>query len=210
MPGGLSFVDASEVLLFATPLTKMMKLLLLVFVALSSGLQAPQQQPSSRRRLAEFAQSSALALAVLLPAPFAFADGQTVGTFKLPPIKEVPGRCAFQGSAMGQANAARDSSYDLRKCDMSKKSAEGFDLSGAILSEADFSGANFKETQLSKAYARNSNFQGADFSNGVVDRVTFDGSDMKNAIFANAVLTGTSFEGSNLENVDFTEAYVLF
>ena len=37
---------------------------------------------------------------------------------------------------------ARDSLFDLRQCDMRGKSADGFDLSGAILSEADFSDAS--------------------------------------------------------------------
>mmetsp|Transcript_15532 Transcript_15532/g.46961 ORF Transcript_15532/g.46961 Transcript_15532/m.46961 type:complete len:177 (-) Transcript_15532:231-761(-) len=128
--------------------------------------------------------------------------------FALPPISESPGRCAFRSSAMGQANAARDKLYDLRLCDMAGKSAEGFDLSGAILSDATFEGTNFKETKLSKAYAQNSNFKTSDFTNAVVDRVTFDGSDMKGAIFANAVLTGTSFDGADLENVDFSEAFI--
>jgi uncharacterized protein YjbI with pentapeptide repeats len=38
--------------------------------------------------------------------------------------------------------------------DGSEKAASGFDLSGAIISEAKFTGANFKEAILSKAYAK--------------------------------------------------------
>eukprot|EP00640_Fibrocapsa_japonica_P002758 CAMPEP_0113941656 /NCGR_PEP_ID=MMETSP1339-20121228/7533_1 /TAXON_ID=94617 /ORGANISM="Fibrocapsa japonica" /LENGTH=243 /DNA_ID=CAMNT_0000945863 /DNA_START=106 /DNA_END=837 /DNA_ORIENTATION=- /assembly_acc=CAM_ASM_000762 len=138
----------------------------------------------------------------------AIADGQT-SKFTLPPIDfKDKTRCSFKSSTIGQANAARDKLYDLRQCDLSGKAAEGFDLSGAIMSEADFTNANFRDAQLSKAYAQNSKFDGADFTNGVVDRVSFAGSSFKGAIFANSVLTGTSFEGANLEDTDFTESYM--
>ena len=56
---------------------------------------------------------------------------------------------------------------------MGGKSADGYDLAGAIMSEADFTSASFRETVMSKAYARDSKFTNADFSNGVVDRVSF-------------------------------------
>ena len=91
---------------------------------------------------------------------------------------------------------------------MNGKSADGYDLAGAIMSEADFTSASFRETVMSKAYARDSKFTNADFSNGVVDRVSFDGSDLRGAIFANAVLTGTSFTNANLEGADFSEAFI--
>jgi uncharacterized protein YjbI with pentapeptide repeats len=72
-------------------------------------------------------------------------------TFKVPPIdRSLKNRCTFKSSAMGQANAARDSLYDLRECDMSGKDAAGFDISGALMAGGDFSKTNFKETQLSK------------------------------------------------------------
>eukprot|EP00965_Chrysotila_dentata_P098874 3269754-Pleurochrysis_carterae.AAC.1 len=51
---------------------------------------------------------------------------------------------------MGQANAARDSLYDLRECQMVDSKAPGFDLSGALMASGDFSRADFKEAQLSK------------------------------------------------------------
>eukprot|EP00903_Cladosiphon_okamuranus_P020124 g18479.t1 len=137
----------------------------------------------------------------------ALADGSTA-KFSLPPISQAKDRCAFKSSAMGQANAARDKLYDLRECDMSGKSAAGFDLSGVIASEANFAKTDFKEVVMSKAYARSSNWDLADFTNAVVDRVSFDGSSMKGAIFQNAVLTSTSFTGADVENADFTEAYL--
>ncbi|CAM9629219.1 unnamed protein product [Hapterophycus canaliculatus] len=137
----------------------------------------------------------------------ALADGSTT-KFSLPPVGQGKDRCVFKSSAMGQANAARDKLYDLRECDMSGKSAAGFDLSGVIASEANFSKGDFKEVVMSKSYARISNWEGADFTNAVVDRVSFDGSSMKGAIFQNAVLTSTSFTGADVENADFTEAYM--
>ncbi|CAM9537909.1 unnamed protein product [Ectocarpus sp. 6 AP-2014] len=137
----------------------------------------------------------------------ALADGSTT-KFSLPPVGQGKDRCLFKSSAMGQANAARDKLYDLRECDMSGKSAAGFDLSGVIASEANFSKGDFKEVVMSKAYARSSNWEEADFTNAVVDRVSFDGSSMKGAIFQNAVLTSTSFTGADVENADFTEAYM--
>ena len=55
-----------------------------------------------------------------LPALPAFAeDDPTVVKYKFPPIDRAnKNRCKFSGSAMGQANAARDSLYDLRECQM--------------------------------------------------------------------------------------------
>jgi len=159
----------------------------------------------SKRAWLAGAASSAAALLVTAPA---VGDGQTT-KFVLPPVdKADKTRCAFKSSAMGQANAARDKIFDLRFCEMQRSSAEGFDLSGAIMSEADFSNSNFREAQLSKAYAKNSKFQAADFTGAVVDRVTFEGSDMKGAVFENAVLTGTSFDGADLEGVDFSDALI--
>ena len=134
--------------------------------------------------------------------------GQTKD-FKLPPVDlKVKGRCQFNDSKMGQANAARDSLYDLRMCDLSGKDATGYDLSGVIMTDTDVSKAKFVEAQFSKGYLRNSNFEGADFTNSVVDRASFKGSTLVGAIFENSVLTGTSFEGANVENVDFTGAAI--
>jgi hypothetical protein len=58
--------------------------------------------------------------------------------YRLPPVMNTEDRCTFVSSAMGQANAARDKIQDFRGCDMRGKSAEGFDLSGLVGSEADF------------------------------------------------------------------------
>jgi|TARA_B100000524_G_scaffold340556_1_gene233803 uncharacterized protein YjbI with pentapeptide repeats len=109
---------------------------------------------------------------------------------------------------MGQANAARDSLYDLRECKMSGASAAGFDISGALMAGGDFSKVDFKETQISKAYAPDANFDGADFTNGVVDRAYFNGASFRGAMFNNAVLSGTTFDEADLENSDFSEAYI--
>lgn len=155
-------------------------------------------------------QFRAAALAAgLAAAPLAaFADGQT-DKFALPPINKTDKtRCVFKDSKMGQSNGAKDKLFDFRECDMSGKKADNYDLAGAIMSDANFTGASFKETVMSKAYARDSNFKDADFTNGVVDRVSFDKSDLRGAIFQNTVLTGASFQDSNLENVDFTEAFI--
>ena len=74
---------------------------------------------------------------------------------------------------MGQANAARDSLYDLRECKMTGTDASGFDISGALLADGDFSQTKFVESQFSKAYSPGAKYDGADFTNAVVDRVTF-------------------------------------
>jgi uncharacterized protein YjbI with pentapeptide repeats len=98
--------------------------------------------------------ASALLTAQLTGPPLeALADGDTK-EFRFPPVNRAQkGRCSFQSSAMGQSNAARDSLYDLRECEMSGKDAGGFDISGALLASGDFSKVNFKEAQLSKVYA---------------------------------------------------------
>jgi uncharacterized protein YjbI with pentapeptide repeats len=80
------------------------------------------------------------------------ADGQTE-KFKLPPIDyNDKTRCSMNSSTIGQANAARDKLYDLRKCQLSGASAPGYDLSGVIMTDTDVSKANFKEAYFSKGY----------------------------------------------------------
>lgn len=131
------------------------------------------------------------------------------GTMKLPPIdRKDPRRCIPSSSAIGQANAARDSILDLRECDLRGSNLQSFDLSGGIFSNANLTGASLVDSQLSKSYALNASFRNVDFTNAVADRVTFDGADLTNAIFANAVLSDSSFENANLENVDFTDVYI--
>ena len=61
---------------------------------------------------------------------------------------------------------------------------------GALMSEAQFVGANMREVVLSKAYAVGASLKGADLTNAVVDRVDFDGADLSGARFVNAVITG--------------------
>ena len=80
--------------------------------------------------------------------------GQTK-EFKLPPIDFADkNRCVFQGSNMGQANAARDKLYDLRQCKLSGADASGLDLSGVLMSGTDVSKAKFAESYFSKGYLR--------------------------------------------------------
>ena len=75
-----------------------------------------------------------VAIAATLAVPnSAFADGQTK-KFSLPPIDySDTNRCLLKSSSIGQANAARDKLYDLRKCELSGAQASGFDLSGVIM-----------------------------------------------------------------------------
>lgn len=178
-------------------------------IVLTASVQALRQTPVvTPAKLLRRAGAACLGAAITAAPLACLADGQT-DKFKLPPINfKDTTRCVFKSSAMGQANGARDTLADFRQCSMNGKSADGFDLAGAIMSEADFTSASFRETVMSKAYARDSKFTNADFSNGVVDRVSFDGSDLRGAIFANAVLTGTSFTNANLEGADFSEAFI--
>ena len=158
-------------------------------------------------QLAAAALSALLLLPGLGPAP-ALADGDTK-EFKFPPIdRSNKDRCKWTSSAMGQANAARDSLYDLRQCPMSGKNAAGFDISGAIMADGDFSNTNFKEAQLSKAFASGAKFDDCDFSAAVIDRAYFKGASFRGAIFNNAVLSASTFEDADLENTDFTDAYI--
>mmetsp|Transcript_24719 Transcript_24719/g.67249 ORF Transcript_24719/g.67249 Transcript_24719/m.67249 type:complete len:237 (-) Transcript_24719:715-1425(-) len=163
------------------------------------------EQGSLMRAAATAAVVFTLSAATPLPSQ---ADGDTE-KFKFPPIDRTKkNRCVFLSSAIGQANAARDSLYDLRECTMDGKAAEGFDISGALLAQGSFQKTNFKEAQLSKVYGPDANFDGADFTDGVVDRAFFKGSSFKGALFVNTVLTSTSFEDANLEDTDFTGAYL--
>ena len=188
-----------------------MRLIVAILIGcLAAACQATRLVKPTRSSISSisrvFGQSFlSLALMTTLQPSASFAQDQ----FRLPPIdRKDPNRCEMTSSSIGQANAGRDKLLDLRECDLKGKGAEGFDMSGIIASNADFSGVSFKEGQVSKGYMRNSKFVGCDFTNAVVDRVSFDGSDMKGAIFVNAVLSGTTFSDANLENTDFTDAYL--
>ncbi|KAA8495542.1 Thylakoid lumenal 17.4 kDa protein, chloroplastic [Porphyridium purpureum] len=128
---------------------------------------------------------------------------------KMPPINYADKkRCNPTSSAMGAANAARDTLLDLRECDLTKADLHGFDISGAFLESAKLDGANLEDVVMSKTYANRASFRGANFSNGVVDRVMFDNSDLTGAVFHNTVLSDSSFENAILENTDFSDAYI--
>jgi len=160
-----------------------------------------------QRAATAFALSTLLLMPTLTPLP-ALADGDTE-KFKFPPIDRAKkDRCEWVSSAMGQANAARDSLYDLRECSMAKTNAAGFDISGALLANGDFSNTDFKEAQLSKVYALGAKFDGADFTNGILDRGFYKYASFKGAIFTNAVLSSSSFENADLTDADFTDAYI--
>lgn len=174
----------------------------------STALEAVKDGNSVTFSIGHALATAALASTFALHPLPAFADGQTK-EFKLPPIDySNKSRCVLNSSKMGQANAARDSLYDLRECKLSGSTANEYDLSGVIMTKTDVSSANFRDAQFSKGYLRDSNFDGADFTNAIVDRATFKGSSLKGTIFQNAVLTATSFEGADVENADFTDAYI--
>jgi len=169
---------------------------------------SPPSLVAVQRAVSAALLSGMLLSPAVVPVTPALADGDTK-TFKFPPIdRSKKDRCVFASSAMGQANAARDSLYDLRECKMSGADAAGFDLSGALMASGDFSKVNFVESQLSKVFAPEANFDGADFSNGVIDRAFFKDASFRGALFNNAVLSGSSFEDADLENADFSEAYI--
>ena len=79
----------------------------------------------SENKLQAILVSAAISVAVLSGVSPAYADGQTK-EFRLPPINlSDKNRCVLNSSAMGQANAARDSLYDLRQCNLSGAVATG-------------------------------------------------------------------------------------
>merc|ERR1719353_1800998 len=159
---------------------------------LPTDLRTPPAAAAVAGQAAGLCLSTLLCLNLNGPLPMlpAFAAESEQLNYKFPPIDRTKkDRCQFSGSAMGQANAARDSLYDLRECQMQGGSAAGFDISGALLAKGDFSKVNFVETQLSKVYAPEANFDGADFTNGVIDRAYFRGASFKGTIFTNAVLS---------------------
>ncbi len=85
-------------------------------------------------------------------------------------------------------------------------------LAGALMSEANYSGANMQEAVLTKvivsagpdgsalpirpaiekqAYARGAIFDGADLTNGIMDRIDLTDASLRNVKLVNAVITGT-------------------
>ena len=95
---------------------------------------------------AAFAAAALLSAAAPLPA---------AAEFRLPPIDSDPNRCArgFVGNTIGQANAVSDKILDLRQCSYANKDLRARVLAGALMADADFSGANMQEAVLTKAYA---------------------------------------------------------
>ena len=71
----------------------------------------------------------------------------------LSPIDQDPDRCerAFVGNTIGQANAVSDRILDLRKCAYDGKDLSTKTLSGALMVDASFKGANLTEVVMSKA-----------------------------------------------------------
>lgn len=107
---------------------------------------------TAQNRLAQLALVSVVSLSLLSSPLPASADGQTE-KFKLPPIDFTDKtRCSLSSSTIGQANAARDKLYDLRQCKLVGAKAEGFDLSGVIMTGTDVSKANFQDAYFSKGY----------------------------------------------------------
>lgn len=167
---------------------------------------AEEKPASVPRRVTNALAAAALSASIALAGPVSSANAE----IRLPPLDPDPERCerAFVGNTIGQANAVSDRILDLRQCNYVDKDLSTKTLSGALMVDATFKGANMTEVVMSKAYAVNADFTGANFTNAVVDRVTFDGANLSNANFFNAVITGATFEGTNLAGAQFDEALI--
>jgi uncharacterized protein YjbI with pentapeptide repeats len=174
--------------------------------------QLQQQQPLAlAQRLASGALAAALAAAALSGAALLPCPPPARADFRLPPIdRKNANRCAdaYTGNTIGQANAVSNTVLDLRECVLTKANLSGKTLSGALMSDADFSGANMTEAVLTKAYIVSSKFVGADLTNAVIDRVVFDGADLSGAKLVNAVVTGSTFEGATLTGTNWEDALI--
>lgn len=82
----------------------------------------------------------------------------------MPPLSTDPDRCerAFVGNTIGQANGVYDKAIDLRFCSYTdeKTKLKGKSLAAALMSEANFDGADMTEVVMSKAYAAAASFKG--------------------------------------------------
>jgi len=98
----------------------------------TTGVPSFLSNKNLRQHAATALATAGIAATLLLTAPTAsWADGQTKD-FKFPPIDfSDKNRCVLKSSSMGQANAARDSLFDLRQCQLQGVKAVGYDLSGA-------------------------------------------------------------------------------
>ena len=72
-------------------------------------------------------------------------------TWRAPPSAD-PNHCArgYDGNTIGQANAVSDRILDLRKCEYKGADLRAKVLAGALMSDADFTGANMQEAVLTK------------------------------------------------------------
>ena len=68
------------------------------------------------------------------------------------PLDPDPERCerAFVGNTIGQANAVSDRILDLRQCNYVDKDLSTKTLSGALMVDSTFKGANMTEVVMSK------------------------------------------------------------
>jgi len=164
----------------------------------------PTVEVPAAAKLASAAAAGIISAMALLSASPASAD------FRLPPIPKDPARCerGYVGNTIGQANAVSDKLLDLRQCMFKGANLSGKVLSGALMSDADFSDTNMQEAVLTKAYANNANLSGANMTNAVVDRVDFTKANLSGAKLVNAVVTGTIFEGADLSNTVWEDALI--
>lgn len=173
--------------------------------------QAPRavEAEASGRRSFLTATLGSLALGAADPAGAVVDRSEEKRGVAYPPInRKDKARCTYVGSAMGQANAARDKLLDLRECQMAGASAADKDIAGVLMLDGNFEKGDFTNTIMSKTIAERANFKDANFRNAIVDRANFKGANLEGAIFKNTLLTGTTFQDANLENSDFTDAYI--
>ena len=114
------------------------------------------------RRVTNALAAAALSASVALAGPVSSANAE----IRLPPLDPDPERCerAFVGNTIGQANAVSDRILDLRQCNYVDKDLSTKTLSGALMVDSTFKGANMTEVVMSKAYAVNADFTGANFT----------------------------------------------
>ena len=130
---------------------------------------------------------------------------------------------------MGQANAARNKLYDLRECKLDPKSQSGAgkDLSGAVFSEADFTGklflfsSDFGSLLLREMFYADfykfvrghvyiclpvHPYVGIDFREAQLSKVYARNSKFVNCDFTDGVVDRVSFDDSDLTGAIFKNA----
>jgi hypothetical protein len=95
---------------------------------------------------------------------------------------------------------------DLRGADLTALNLTQADLSGALASNANFSGVHLGQADLSGAQLDGAKLTGADLTQATLTGADFSNADLSHANLTQVEAAGVAFDGADLSDVDATQA----